>query len=141
MIQGLQKAINHFVWEGGAQKKHVINEARSQQPLERGGLAVPNVEDFWAGLKCTWIHSFFQVSETSKWKKLALRDLRGALRKPTLDCSNLVTESPENIASASSRISNPFWAPIWKKLPILINSFNDKHEEPFFMILVDTSQT
>ena len=129
VIQDLQKAINHFVWEGGSQKKHVINEARSQQPLARGGLAVPNVEQFWEGLKCTWIHRLFQSSETSKWRRLALRDLRGALRKPTLDCTNLVTESPESIASASSKISNPFWAPIWKKLPILNNSFNDKHDE------------
>ena len=97
VIQDLQKAINHFVWEGGYQKKHVVNEARSQQPLARGGLAVPNVEQFWEGLKCTWIHRLFQSSETSKWRRLALRDLRCALKKPTLDCSNLITESPEGV--------------------------------------------
>ena len=89
------------------QKKHVVNEGRSQQPLDRGGLAVPNVEDFWQGLKCTWIHRLFQASETSKWKRLALRDIRCALKKTTLDCSNIILESPENIALTSKKISDP----------------------------------
>ena len=52
-IKDLQKKVNDFIWEGGKQKKHVINEARSQQSLNRGGLGVPNVTDFWNGLKCT----------------------------------------------------------------------------------------
>ena len=71
VISDLQRAINKSVWEGGMQKKHIVNEARSQQPLDRGGLAEPNVEDFWHGLKCTWIHRLFQASETRKWKRLA----------------------------------------------------------------------
>ena len=87
------------------QKKHVVNEGRSQQPPEKGGLGVPNITDFWNGLKCTWIHRLAQAPETAKWKRLALRDLRGAMCKPYLDCSNLVVESPLAIAKASKKLT------------------------------------
>ena len=133
MINDLQRQINKFVWEGGKQKKHVVNEGRAQQPPAKGGLGVPNVKDFWNGLKCTWIHRLLQAPETAKWKKLALRDLRGALRKPTLDASNIMLESPQKISRASMILSNKFWAPIWQMLPTLNDAYNKKNNESHYL--------
>ena len=132
-IKDLQKKINNFVWEGGLQKKHVVNEERSQQPLEKGGLGVPNITDFWNGLKCTWIHRLSQSPDTAKWKKLALRDLQGAMGKPNLTCSTMVEESPEAIAEASKKLKNEFWSHIWQKLPQLVNAHNRLTWEPHFL--------
>ena len=132
-IKDLQRKVNEFIWEGGMQKKHVINEERAQQPLDKGGLAVPNITDFWNGLKCTWIHRLATAPESAKWKRLALRDLRGAMSKPSLNCSNLVGESPQSIAEASQRISNKFWAPIWSKVPQLVDAHNKLMWEPNFL--------
>ena len=112
-IKDLQRKVNNFIWEGGLQKKHVVIEGRAQQPLDMGGLAVPNINDFWDGLKVTWLNRLAEAPDTAKWKKLALRDLKGALRKPQLNCSNIVEVSPLAIAEASSRITNKFWGPIW----------------------------
>ena len=70
------------------QKKHVVNEGRSQQPHIKGGLAVPNVNDFWTSLKCTWIYRLAQAPEKAKWKRLALRDLQGALNKQSFNCTH-----------------------------------------------------
>ena len=55
-IKDLQKKVNNFIWEGGLQKKHVVIEGRAQQPQDMGGLAVPNINDFWDGLKVTWLN-------------------------------------------------------------------------------------
>ena len=132
-IKELQKKINQFVWEGGMQKKHVVNEGRSQQPHMKGGLAVPNVNDFWTSLKCTWIYRLAQASDTAKWKRLAMRDLQAALSKQSLNCSNMVEMSPELIAEASKKLTNKFWGPIWEKLPLLHNAYNQKNEESHFL--------
>ena len=107
-IKDLQRKVNEFIWEGGKQKKHVINEERSQQSLNRGGLGVPNVTDFWNGLKCTWIYRLTAAADSAKWKRLALRDLRDAMNKQSLDCENLTVQNPRAIAEASKRIANNF---------------------------------
>ena len=133
IIKDLQRKVNDFIWEGGKQKKHVVNERRAQQPLCKGGLAVPNINDFWDGLKCTWLHRLAEAPDSAKWKRLALRDLRGALRKPHFSCANMVDESPLAIAEASKQISNRFWSPIWEKLPTLVNAHNKLTWEPQFL--------
>ena len=132
-IKDLQKKINQFVWEGGMQKKHVVNQGRAQQPQIKGGLAVPNVNDFWISLKCTWIHRLAQAPDTAKWKRLALRDLKDAMSKQSLNCSNLVVTSPQQIAEASKKLTNKFWAPIWEQLPIINNSYNHKYKESQYL--------
>ena len=132
-IKDLQRKINQFVWEGGMQKKHVVNEGRSQQPHIKGGLAVPNVNDFWTSLKCTWIHRLAQAPDTAKWKRLALRDLQGALNKQSFNCTNMVEMSPELIAESSKKLTNKFWGPIWEKLPLLNNAYNQKNKETHFL--------
>ena len=98
-----------------------------------GGLAVPNINDFWDGLKVTWLNRLAEAPDTAKWKKLALRDLKGALRKPQLNCSNIVEVSPLAIAEASSRITNKFWGPIWAQLPKLVNAHNKLMGEAEFL--------
>ena len=132
-IKDLQKKVNNFIWEGGLQKKHVVIEGRAQQPLDMGGLAVPNINDFWDGLKVTWLNRLAEAPDTAKWKRLALRDLKGALRKPQLNCSNIVEVSPLAIAQASSRITNKFWGPIWTQMPKLVNAHNKLMGEPEFL--------
>ena len=132
-IKDLQKKVNDFIWEGGKQKKHVINEARSQQSLNKGGLGVPNVMDFWNGLKCTWIYRLAAAADSAKWKKLALRDLRDAMNKQSLDCENLTVQNPRAIAEASKRIANSFWSQIWVKLPTLIDSHNSLLWQPQYL--------
>ena len=132
-IKDLQKKVNDFIWEGGKQKKHVINEARSQQSLNKGGLGVPNVMDFWNGLKCTWIYRLAAAADSAKWKKLALRDLRDAMNKQSLDCENLTMQNPRAIAEASKRIANSFWSQIWAKLPTLIDSHNSLLWQPQYL--------
>ena len=133
IIKDLQKKINHFVWEGGMQKKHVVNEGRSQQPHIKGGLAVPNVNDFWTSLKCTWIYRLAQAPEKAKWKRLALRDLKDALNKQSFNCSKMVVTSPQQIAEASKKLTNNFWAPIWEKLPTINNSYNLKNKDTQYL--------
>ena len=56
-IKDLQKKVNNFIWEGGLQKKHVVIEGRAQQPQDMGGLAVPNINDFWDGLKVCLLYT------------------------------------------------------------------------------------
>ena len=73
------------------------------------------------------------AADTAKWKQLALRDLRSALRKPNLNCSNIVVESPQAIADASARISNKFWAPIWAQLPQFVNAHYKLMWQPEFL--------
>ena len=65
-IKDLQKKVNNFIWEGGLQKKHVVIEGRAQQPLDMGGLAVPNINDFWDGLKVTWLNRLAEAPDTAK---------------------------------------------------------------------------
>ena len=62
-----------------------------------------------------------------------MRDLRGALRKSTLDASNLMLVSPRKIAEASLSLSNKFWSPIWQLLPILNDAYNKKFQETHFL--------
>ena len=56
-ILKLQRVINKFVWKGNAQKKHVISKGAAELPQNRGGVAVPNLLNFWNSLKLAWLTS------------------------------------------------------------------------------------
>ena len=54
-IQHLQRLINNFIWKGNAQKKIVVSKEAAELPCNKGGLAVPNLNNFWDSLKLAWV--------------------------------------------------------------------------------------
>ena len=63
LIQKLQQTINKFIWKGNAQKKYVVKEATAKLPQNTGGLAVPDLVDFWNSLKLAWLTRLVQSDE------------------------------------------------------------------------------
>ena len=86
---------------------------------QKAFMLISKVDDIKQLLNRWTFRNLIHAPDTAKWKKLAQGDLRGALRKPTLDASTIVLESPQKIVRASKSLSNRFWAPIWQKLPTL----------------------
>ena len=117
------KRINSFVWKGSTQKKVVLNKGRAELPQNKGGLAIPNLNHFWDGLKLAWLSRLFQVHDDTTWKRLAMSKISLALKLPGLTLERLLLEGPESISRASSLISNPFWQAILKHLPTLERTF------------------
>ena len=106
------KRINSFVWKGSTQKKVVLNKGRAELPQNKGGLAIPNLNHFWDGLKLAWLSRLFQVHDDTTWKRLAMSKISLALKLPGLTLERLLLEGPESISRAFSSISNPFWQAI-----------------------------
>ena len=128
-ILRLQRIINKFIWKGPGQKKVVINQEAAEQPHSRGGLAIPNVQNFWDGLKLAWLSRLFTSHEDCTWKKLAMSKLSIALRIPLLNCTRLLEQGPDSIYKAAKQISNPFWQAVLLKLPHLERTFYTRHSK------------
>ena len=126
-IYKLQRVINTFVWKGNAQKKHVISKGAAELPQNRGGLAVPNLLNFWNSLKLAWLTRLIQSDESTTWKKLAMSKLASALKLENLTTTRLLSESPHSIAAAASALSNPFWKDLLKLLPSVESNFYRLH--------------
>ena len=126
-IQKLQQSINKFIWKGNAQKKYVVGKDAAELPQSAGGLAVPNLLDFWNSLKLAWLTRLIQSDESTAWKRLSLSKLSSALRISNLTSTRLLSESPHTIASAASALSNPFWQNLLKLLPQLERTFYDQN--------------
>ena len=45
------KRINNFIWKSSHQKKVVVKKETAELPTNMGGLAVPNLKNFWDSLK------------------------------------------------------------------------------------------
>ena len=123
LVLKIQRLINNFVWKGSTQKKVVLNIGRAELPQNKGGLAIPNLNHFWDGLKLAWLSRLFQVHDDTTWKRLAMSKISLALKLPGLTLERLLLEGPESISRASSSISNPFWQAILKHLPTLERTF------------------
>ena len=126
MIKKLDRLLKKFIWNGPGQKKVVISKELAEQPPSRGGLAIPNVQNFWDGLKMTWLSRLFTAHEDCTWKRLAMSKLSFALRIPNLTTTRLLETGPESIARAAKEISNPFWQAVLAKLPHLERTFYTK---------------
>ena len=122
-IRKLQRILNKFIWEGPGQKKTVIRQDLAEQPPNRGGLGIPNLENFWDSLKLAWLPRLFQSHDDCTWKKLAMSRISFAMRIPQLTPNMLLEQGPESIAEAAKSISNPFWKVILAKLPLLERTF------------------
>ena len=108
LIQKLQQTINKFIWKGNAQKKYVVKEATAKLPQNAGGLAVPDLVDFWNSLKLAWLTRLVQSDEGTIWKRLSMSKLSSALKITNLNTIRLLGVSPQSIASVARAPSNPF---------------------------------
>ena len=122
-ILRLQRIINKFIWKGPGQKKVVLKREAAEQPLTRGGLAIPNIQNFWDGLKLAWLNRLFTSHEDCTWKKLAMYKLSTALRITNLNPTKLLEQGPDSIHKAAKQISNPFWQAVLLQMPHLEKTF------------------
>ena len=123
LILKLQKLLNNFIWKGGRQKKVVINQELAQQPQTTGGLAIPNLQNFWDSLKLAWLPRLIQADDDCTWKRLALSKISLAMRIPNLTTARLLAEGPDSISKAAKAISNPFWQAVLAKMVPLESAF------------------
>ena len=123
LIMKLQRVLNNFIWKKGHQKKVVINQEAAQQPQSQGGLAIPNLQNFWDSLKLAWLPRLIQADSDCTWKRLALSKISFALRIPNLTTERLLEEGPVSITKAAKAISNPFWQAVLTKMSPLESAF------------------
>ena len=123
LILKLQRMLNNFIWKFGRQKKVVINQEAAQQPQSHGGLAIPNLQNFWDSLKLAWLPRLIQADDDCTWKRLALSKISFALRIPNLSAERLLEEGPDSITRAAKAISNPFWQAVLTKMSPLESAF------------------
>ena len=58
-VENVQKEVNLFIWEG---KKPKIKQKVAYQSIEKGGLAIPNIELFVKANRATWIKRLLMVN-------------------------------------------------------------------------------
>ena len=126
-IKNLQKLINSFVWTGSHCKKVVVRGEISEQPMEQGGLAVPNISKFWNSLKLVWANRLIQSSDDCKWRQICLQQTGRALGKSYLTSAMLLQVGATTLADAcSKRLPNVFWKNVWMNLPAVEKIFYSK---------------
>ena len=123
-IRQLQKLVNNFIWTGSHCKKVVVRGEISEQPMEQGGLAVPNVEKFWNSLKVVWVNRLFQASDDSKWRCICLQQTGRAIGISNLTSTKLLQIGASSLADACNlRLTNVFWKNVWSALPSVEKMF------------------
>ena len=126
-IKSLQKLVNNFVWTGSHCKKVVVRGEISEQPMEQGGLAVPNIEKFWNSLKLVWANRLIQSSDACKWRQICLQQTGRALGTSQLNTVRLLQTGVTTLAAAcSKRLPNVFWKNVWTNLPAADKVFYSK---------------
>ena len=93
-----------------------------------GGLAIPNLQNFWDSLKLAWLPRLIQADDDCTWKRLALSKISLAMRIPNLTTARLLEEGPESISKAAKAISNPFWQAVMTKMAPLESAFYNSSE-------------
>ena len=73
VLQSINRIYSDFVWGGG---RHRMNQIHAQQPLDKGGLNMLNVEFQNKSLKYKWINVLLQEPDT---KSFWILYLEGAL--------------------------------------------------------------
>ena len=128
-IKQLQKIINSFIWTGSHCKKTVVRGEISEQPMEQGGLAVPNVEKFWNSLKVVWVNRLFQASDDSKWRCICLQQTGRAIGTSNLTSTKLLQIGASSLADACNRrLTNVFWKNVWSVLPSVERTYYSKNK-------------
>ena len=79
----LQRRINAFIWQGKVQKKVVVRKEIAELPLDKGGLAIPNLVNFWNSLKLAWLSRLISADDRSTWKRISMAKLGTALNIPS----------------------------------------------------------
>jgi exonuclease III len=96
--KNLQKLCYDFVWNGKPDK---ISRKMVHNPVEKGGIGLPNLEHFEMSLKITWIRKFIHTEH--KWKNVILQGF------PLI--ANMNNFGPE---ITSRYQGNPFWKDVFK---------------------------
>ena len=123
----LQRKINSFIWTGKGQKKVVVNREIAELPQNEGGLAIPNLVNFWNSLKLAWLTRLVTSDDCSTWKRVLLARLGAAMNIPNLTTSRLLSEGPHSISKAADSLCNPFWKSLFKLMPQLERTFYRKN--------------
>ena len=97
--------------------------SKAKLPQNTGGLAVPDLVDFWNSLKLAWLTRLIQSDDGTIWKRLSMSNLSTALKITNLSTIRLLGVSPQAIASAARALSNPFWQNLLILLPTLESTF------------------
>ena len=119
----LQRRINAFIWQGKVQKKVVVRKEIAELPLDKGGLAIPNLVNFWNSLKLAWLSRLISADDRSTWKRVSMAKLGTALNIPSLSTSKILAEGPHTISKAADTLSNPFWKSLFKLMPQVEGAF------------------
>ena len=80
-IQHLQRLINNFIWKRNAQKKIVVSKEAAELPCNKGGLAVPNLINFWDSLNLAWVTRLITTDENATCQRRSVPGLRSALER------------------------------------------------------------
>ena len=115
--------LNAFIWKGRFQKKVVVNKEIAELPHDKGGLAIPNLIQYWNSLKLAWISRLIATDDSSAWKRLSMAKLGTAMNIPSLSTSRLLAEGPHTISKAADTLSNPFWKSLFKLMPQVEGAF------------------
>ena len=59
----IQNAVNNFIWQG---KKPKIKQKVAYQNIEKGGLAIPNIDKLLKANRASWIKRLLDVNNRSK---------------------------------------------------------------------------
>ena len=128
-IKHLQKLVNSFIWTGSHCSKVVVRGEISEQPMERGGLAIPNISSFWKSLKVVWVNRLIQSSDDSKWRRVCLQLTGSALNKSNFTSTLLLQTGVTRLAEACNRwLRSRFWKDIWSILPLAEKIFYGRNK-------------
>jgi len=99
-IKCIKDEMIRFLWLDGSSK---IALNTLERPIAEGGMNLTNLEEFFSGLKISWIKRL--ETTDSFWKKLLLAELEDT----GLNTDRLYLAGDGFSAKISKKLSNPFW--------------------------------
>ena len=113
-LKELESVTFKFLWKG---KPDRLKRKDTMLPIEKGGLNMTDLQNFWTSLKASWSRRL--LNSTSVWQDILAQNLRQIGHS----IDEIWYGGPSLIKIISEKISNSFWKDIllaWSKLALEI---------------------
>jgi hypothetical protein len=122
IIKEYNKIILKFIWK----KRHQVQDRRMDQPMGRGGMNIPAIQDFMSALRIRWYRQICKVDGLyQNWKTVLTFWLKKENIKLT-DIPNLGFDDLKQLADKLLDSGLTFWASTFKQLSIVAQIWEEK---------------
>ena len=128
MIKNIEQILYNFLWD---KKPDKVKREDARLPPMQGGLGMPDLVQFWAAFKFSWIRRI--ISTAAFWPYLLELKISNIIQKRE-SLINILQQGPSKLEYIGKKISNPFWKEVFTTIKPIFEGAIFCTPEKFMML-------